>query len=158
MNEPPIDKSTWGAGPWQQEPDRVEFEHAGFPCLLRRSPLGGHWCGYAAVPPGHPDHGLHYSDVDVDVHGGLTYASACDGEICHVPKPGEPDDVYWFGFDCGHYLDILPAMEARDRLDGFERLFQEPRVYRVYRDLAYAMSETKQLAEQLARRLKFGQI
>ena len=30
MNQlPTIDRSTWGRGPWDAEPDRVEFEHAG---------------------------------------------------------------------------------------------------------------------------------
>lgn len=87
------DKSDWGAGPWQDEPDRVEWDHAGLPCLAARSPTGGNWCGYAAVPPGHPLHGQDYNAVDVDVHGGLTYADRCGGHICHVPKPGEPEDV-----------------------------------------------------------------
>src|SRR5688572_11433893 len=104
----PVDKSEWGDGPWQTEPDRVEFEHAGLPCLMSRHPTLGHWCGYVAVPPGHPMHGKEYDSVEVDVHGGLTYGSACRGHICHVPKPGEPDDVFWFGFDCGHAGDYGP--------------------------------------------------
>ena len=58
----PIDKSTWGDGPWQQEPDRVEFRHPGLPCLLVRHPRLGVWCGYAAVPPGHALYGKPYDD------------------------------------------------------------------------------------------------
>ena len=85
--ETPIEKSAWGPGPWQDEPDRIEFEHAGLPCLMLRSTTGGNWCGYAAVPPGHPAHGKPYQDVDADVHGGLTYADKCRDYICHVPKP-----------------------------------------------------------------------
>lgn len=63
----PVDKSSWGDGPWQQEPDRAEWTHRGLPCLA--------------------------------VHGGLTYSDRCHDDICHVPAPGEPDDVWWFGFD-----------------------------------------------------------
>jgi len=146
----PIDKSTWGDGPWQTEPDRVEFEHAGLPCLLVRNRTGN-WCGYAAVPPGHPYHGADYSVPDVSVHGGLTYANACAGQICHAPKPGEPDDVYWFGFDCAHFMDLVP---------GFAHLFagmpelSTLGVGDVYRDVAYVTEETKRLAEQLAARAK----
>ena len=44
--------AAWGQGPWDDEPDRVDFEHAGFPCLLLRNPRLGQWCGYVAVPPG----------------------------------------------------------------------------------------------------------
>jgi len=142
-----LPKSEWGDGPWQTEPDRVEWRHAGLPCLIRRSPgVTGVWCGYVAVPPGHPAHGAGYDDVAVDVHGGLTYAGDCDGDegvgICHVPRPGEPADVYWLGFDCGHAFDICPALEARYR-DLATR-------DQVYRDLAYVTAETESLAEQLA--------
>jgi len=123
---------------WKTEPDRVEFEHAGLPCILRRGPLGA-WCGYAAVPPGHPYHGKSMDDIQVDVHGGVTYAEACQGEICHVPKPGEPDDVWWIGFDCSHAWDLVPGMLRYGVSAG-----------QIYRDRAYVTGETKRLAEQLA--------
>ncbi len=29
-----VDKTGWGDGPWNDEPDRVDFHHAGFACLL----------------------------------------------------------------------------------------------------------------------------
>lgn len=49
------DKKNWGPGPWQDEPDHVEFEHAGLPCILHRNKhVTGAWCGYAVVTPGHP--------------------------------------------------------------------------------------------------------
>jgi hypothetical protein len=114
-----IDKSKWGPGPWQDEPDRVLFEAHGFPCLIVRVPHSGHLCGYVAVPPGHPWHGKGYDDVRTkdgewpDAHGGLTYAGACSGTICHVPKPGEPDDVWWLGFDHAHCGDSSPFDSMR---------------------------------------------
>ncbi len=160
----PIDKSTWGEGPWQAEPDRAEWEHAGLPCLAIRN-RSGVWCGYAAVPPGHPSHGQDYNDVPVEVHGGLTYGSLCDGHICHVPKPGDPDDVYWFGFDCHHGGDFGPGMHARTRHYGgaFSDVdydhasavaTREAHPDRwdvdVYRTLDYVQGETNRLAEQLA--------
>lgn len=134
------DKEKWGPGPWQNEPDRLEFEHAGLPCLMVRSSLGN-WCGYAAVPPGHPFHGQHYDKPDVEAHGGLTYGGACAGSICHVPKPGEPDDVWWFGFDCAHAYDVVP--EIRHRLGG---IFGGDK----YRNVVYVRHQVERLAEQLA--------
>lgn len=156
--DPP--KSSWGDGPWLHEPDRVDFQHAGLPCLLLRNHHGV-WCGYAAVPPGHPLHGLPYGDVDVDVHGDLTYSDACQGPVCHVPAPGEPADVWWFGFDTAHAFDYVPGMEARMRerndptLSALKAQIAALPTYSymrdVYRDLAYVRAETESLAEQLAR-------
>lgn len=133
-----IDRSKWGDGPWDGEPDRVEFEHAGLPCLMVRSTMG-HWCGYAAVPPGHALHGAYYDKPDVNVHGGLTYSGDCGGQICHVPKPGEPDAVWWFGFDCAHLGDHSPGL----------RPFSGGTDGESYKTHGYVMAETMRLAEQL---------
>jgi hypothetical protein len=146
MTEERIDKSTWGDGPWQEEPDRLEWRHARFPCLMIRQRYSGNWCGYVGVPPGHPLHGKHYEDPDVSVHGGLTYSDACqeDGHICHVAQPGEPEHVWWFGFDCNHAFDYAPGMAARMREFGHYSAED------AYRDLAYVQAETNRLAEQLS--------
>lgn len=138
-------KAAWGPGPWQDEGDRKEFTHNGFPCLANRNPMGA-WCGYVAVPPGHPWHGLDYDSVEADVHGGLTYAGKCHGEICHVPAPGEPDDVYWLGFDCGHEFDLLPELYAHYPL--LPTRIGSRAV--VYRDLAYVEAQIRSLADQAA--------
>jgi len=163
MIDPSLDdKSTWGKGPWHGEPDRVEWRHAGLPCLAIRNHHGA-WCGYAAVPPRHPLHGKDYDTPDVRVHGGVTYASLCADGICHVAKPGEPEDVWWFGFDCMHSGDFAPAMHARTRRLGgpfrdeaydheaaVAALASETVRRDVYRTLDYVLAETNQLAEWLA--------
>jgi hypothetical protein len=152
VEHPLIDKSSWGPGPWQEEPDRIEFQHAGLPCLMVRHDRGGHWCGYAAVPPGHPLHGKSYDDADVEAHGGLTYAKKCEGEICHVPAPGEPDDVWWFGFDCAHAGDFAPGHEATMMsIPAIVKLRSKNPFIRddVYRDMRYVRDQTERLAEQL---------
>jgi hypothetical protein len=136
-----IDKSAWGPGPWQDEPDRWEGEAGGFPLLATRGP-GGHWCGYVAVPPGHPWHGKDYNDVPMEAHGGLTYADACQGKICHIPKPGESDDVWWFGFDCAHLGDYAPKFDLDRRRYGVSR------PHDTYRTLAYVQQQCRQMAEQ----------
>jgi hypothetical protein len=139
-----IDKTKWGHGPWQHEPDRIEWRHLGLPCLIARNSGGGNLCGYVGVPPGHPWHGKDYSDLDnVDVHGGLTYSRGCAevGAVCHVPAPGEPDGIWWLGFDCAHSGDSRPGWA-----DHFK--FQEE--YSVYRDVEYVRREVERLAEQAA--------
>ena len=102
------DKTRWPRGEWDNEPDRVDFLHAGFSCFILRNMLGA-WCGYVGVPSTHPAYRQDYNDVDVDVHGGLTYADVCGDHICHIPEPGMPDDVWWLGFDTNHYCDYAPG-------------------------------------------------
>lgn len=70
----------WPSGEWDSEPDKLQWpdEATGLPCLAVRHASLGHWCGYVGVPPEHPWAGHTYdSDVEVDVHGGLTFADAC---------------------------------------------------------------------------------
>jgi len=77
-----------------------EWKHAGLDCAVTLNREAGFRCGYVRVPPTHPAHGKHYDLVDVDVHGGLTFA---DIEPCaHDDGTG-----WWFGFDCGHLGDAL---------------------------------------------------
>jgi hypothetical protein len=136
-----------GDGPWTSEPDKVVWidEATGLDLMIHRNPMGA-WCGYVGVPPGHPWHGRGYSDVDVTVHGGLTYAAACqEGDdpaegICHIPQPGRPADVWWLGFDCAHGgLDLLPGLFEHT---GYSDLGGH------YRDVAYVTGQCQALALQ----------
>lgn len=191
-----LPKSEWGEGPWQHEPDKMEWrdEETGLPCLIVRGPAGA-LCGYVGVAPSHPFHGLSYDGLpkavhdaqmedfrarmlarktfseigeiaaglerqepdavgqmvgEIEVHGGLTYSDKCTGKICHVPEPGESDDVWWFGFDCAHAGDYLPAFERRDDpvlglgcKTGWGGVIE-------YRDIPYVQAECATLAKQLA--------
>lgn len=71
-----VDKSSWPRGPWDDEPDKKQWRDpaSGLPCLIVRGPSGS-LCGYVAVGPDHPAYGKGYDDVDVTVHGGLTFAA-----------------------------------------------------------------------------------
>ena len=144
-----VPRSEWGDGPWQQEPDRVDFIHAGFSCLLLRSRSGA-WCGYVGVPSGHPSYGKAYADVPVGVHGGLTFSGPCQGDICHTPQPGMPDDVYWLGFDCSHAGDLDPAMHAYEKRYMPEIMPLPPGFEEIYRNLEWVRNEVESLAVQLA--------
>lgn len=211
-----VDKSDWGDGAWQQEPDKKQWqdEATGLPCLIVRGP-GGALCGYVGVAPGHPLHGKDYSDCVfpdrhedhekdgtwhyncapqgvLEAHGGITFAHGCaeidqdawarakvryekaeaeakkfrHGDsaeflrdvgpvigsfetwaeyqrgrtICHIGAPGEPDHVWWFGFDCAHLGDYSPKCERRS-YSGDD----------VYRTLEYVTEQVTSLAAQLAK-------
>lgn len=149
-----VDKAGWGDGPWQDEPDKIQWidEETNLDCLIHRGPMGN-LCGYVGVPPGHPAHGKSYDGIDVDVHGGLTYSEFCqegDDEaagVCHIPLPGRPVKVWWLGFDCGHAFDVMPAMDARQRVAGLPPLrFGNE----TYKSVAFVRAEIRRLARQLA--------
>lgn len=146
-----IDKTDWGDGPWQHEPDRSEWRIGPFVALALRQPTSGHWCGYLGVPPGHPWHGQDYVDVAVEVHGGLTFAQASMEDdrpqrerVCHVPQPGEPADVWWLGFDCAHFMDRRPGEDVRYGRMRLSDLTREG----TYRDLDYVTDQIAGMATQ----------
>jgi hypothetical protein len=166
------DKSSWDRGPWDDEPDKVQWvdEATGLDCLIVRGPMGC-WCGYVGVAPGHRFHGLHYNEIErydedyyPDVHGGLTFAGGCDEHapeeagICHIPFDGRPTNVWWLGFDCGHAFDVSPGLDARMRDIRAEIEAENPNLKRptdgpfaeVYRDLSYVREQVTGLAAQIA--------
>jgi hypothetical protein len=118
-------------------PDAVlaEGSHAGYQWAVVHNGMG-HRCGYVRVPKGHPWHGKGYDDINVEVHGGLTFAEPdkpCDKEGA--------DDAYWVGFDCAHGGDApdpqLPA-EYRMRTRGDDTVKTQ----------AYVEAECRSLCEQ----------
>lgn len=160
------DKSGWPDGPWRAEPDKLQWvTEAGLPGLIVRNGAGA-LCGYVGIPEGHPWFAKRYSECatpevhedpedgenhswcnhspgsQVEVHGGLTFSDFCSPDhergICHTPGPGEPDRVWWLGFDCGHSFDYAPGYQKL----GFPQA--------VYRDLAYTKRQVERLAAQLA--------
>jgi hypothetical protein len=147
-----IDKTTWTRGEWDSEPDKVQWPDptTGLPCLAVRNPVGC-WCGYVAVSEAHPWFEKHYTDklVQIDCHNELTFSNFCvhnDKEhgICHMPDQGEPERVWWFGFDCAHSGDLMPAIEAK--LGGLISLIYPD----TYKNLAYVRKGCTEIAWQLA--------
>ena len=76
----------------------------------------GYANGYVAVPPEHPMYGKDYDEVDVSIHGGLTFSEKKSD--MNSPKWWEtvekldftediPEDYWIFGFDTCHAGDGL---------------------------------------------------
>lgn len=144
-----------GAGPWDDEPDKVQWVDGDtdLDCLAVRNHMGA-WCGYVGVPPGHPSYGKY--DDQFSVHGGITFASMCEEDapegygICHIPLPGREPEVWWLGFDCGHFMDLQPVMAAREpELFGSLRPDRYGRFAPTYKPLAYVQEQCADLASQL---------
>ena len=142
------DKSGWGSGRWNAEPDKVVWvdEATGLDCMINRNKRLGFLCGYVGVPKSNTHHGKGYDDAPGDVNGGLTFASACfpapegpEFGVCHIEQPGRPENVWWFGFDCGHLYDTSPGMTDD---------FWEPNA--TYKTFDWVVRQVTSLATQLA--------
>jgi hypothetical protein len=145
-------KSLTKIGPWTGEPDKVQWtdKETQLPCIIKRSPIAGMWCGYVGIPKEHSLYGLDSEEINhlsiLNIHGDITFAAACqegppEATICHIPQEEKLDDVWWLGFDCAHSFDIIP--NASGLLEILPDLSS-------YRDIDFAKDETTKLAKQLA--------
>ena len=128
-----MDKSTWSEGPWMDEPDQIRWddESTKLPCLIFRGELG-QLNGYVGVQK-HPYYNLPYDDAKIEalqVHFGVNLAGT----------HSEYGDIWWFGFDCAHYTDVIPKLLA-----SMKSSFPDA----VYRDIEYVTKQCEQLAQQL---------
>jgi hypothetical protein len=142
-------KAQLPAGPWIEEPDKAVWVDAAtaLSCMIVRNSSGA-LCGYVGIPNTHEHYGVTHDELyNLSCHGGLTFSSKCqegvrecDRAVCHTPVEAneEEEDVWWLGFDCGHYGDLLPAHRGWGS-------------YRVgaYRSFDYVKQEVEDLAKQL---------
>lgn len=130
-----VARMSWGRGPWANEPDLIAWEFAGLPCVMLRNQFGA-WCGYVAVPASHPCHGLGPDDEllveGLPSHGGITFFGRAEGLCAELGV----DDVWFYGFDCGHFWDLMPGLKVAGG---------------AYRDVEYVRAHCEQLAAVLAR-------
>lgn len=78
------------------------WEHAGLRCAIVPNRHLGMFNGYVRLPEDHPGRHGTYDQIDVDVHGGLTYG---------------PDPDGWVGFDTGHFGDFWAPDDLMGYLD-----------------------------------------
>lgn len=142
-----MDKSSWGEGAFQQEPDKAYWVDpaTGLDCLIVRNDSGA-LCGYVGVPESHPYFGLseNWSTIrELKVHGGITFTSFCSEDkehgVCHVPDSGRPEHVWWIGFDTAHAGDLCP---------GWSWLRVMPS-WNTYKNFDYVKAEVESLSQQL---------
>lgn len=89
--------------------------YKGFECVVSKHDTMGHYCGYVGIPKGHPDWGKGYDEVDIVVHGGLTFSEQGDGSKNFPNK-----EKWYFGFDCAHVGDFIPMTGYRIALGLFD--------------------------------------
>ena len=140
----------------------------------------GHHCGYVGVPPGHPLHGVGYSQPcdalspmpdsePLGKRGVLAvFCAAGDPERARSPEmvfdvhgsitysggspdyPAQSDNLWWFGYDCAHAGDS-PSPEAQAKK---REMHPDHRFLwertGEFRDIDYCVTECESLARQIA--------
>ena len=140
-----IDNQDWGKGAWTSEPNMMIWtnEETSLTCIILRSRITGALCGYVGVNKGHLCFGVHYDDLCIDIHGGLTFSGHRTNYDNYTEIDLGLDEVWWIGFDCSHYGDYTPIIEHllkdMDCLKNFG----------VYRDIDFVKNECKKLAKQI---------
>ncbi len=103
-----IDRKDWVFGPYCTEPDVIKLQHKStkYICWIRRVQLG-QLCGYVEVPKNHImfqwDASESMPPADPS-HGGVTFSDFLSGR--------KKKKKWAVGFDCAHYQDFMPKLEA----------------------------------------------
>jgi hypothetical protein len=138
----------------KSEPNEETFDYKGYKCLIIRHPEFLHLCGYVGVNKDHKYYKKHYDEVDIDVHGGLSWSDFWEDQN---------DGLWYLGFDTGHAWDLSPGMHSRTPetrkskywIDGVEHeytlrdLSRELMENETYRDIDYVRQECKRMVDQL---------
>ena len=108
----------------KNEPNNFAYIIHNTICRIVRHELFGHYCGYVYLYKDHPFYGAHYEELDINVHGGLTYSKENNG--------------WWIiGFDCNHLGDYaIPNIDYHIKSLG------------EYRDFEYVKNECDNMAKQ----------
>ncbi len=120
----------------QNEGDSKKWVYEGYTCLIKRSKYMGHLCGYIGLPPTHKLYKKHYDDIDVMVHGGLTFADFWEDER---------DNLWYVGFDCAHYGDFQPGLAKLS--PGYLRYGLDQGT--TYKNMDFVTKECESLVDQL---------
>ena len=107
---------------------------AGYPAIVVAISRG-HRCGFVQLPDNHPCSGKDCDDLEISVHGGVTYS---EGNV--------------FGFDCAHYMD---AQDVTIMDDYHKKLYSTYPGYRkkvgTVKTTEFCSAECESMAAQFKR-------
>ena len=97
--------------------------------------------GYVGLPKWHPWFNIHYNDIYVDVHGGLTFSEF------NKDYPVENDNLWWLGFDCAHCNDAPDINEVENpEVRAIHLSFPREGIIRT---LEYCIEQCELMSQQL---------
>lgn len=113
-----------------------EWTTYGLQCVVSQPRQYQNRCGYVRLPIGHKYWGKGCDEIEVSVHGGLTFTGRAE------------DGSWWIGFDCAHYEDawIDPSVRIEDvTIESVHQLLMRKHFW----SLEEVVAETEQIAQQL---------
>lgn len=122
--------------------EKTWITKAGYPAAVVVQPMG-HRCGYVQIPKDHPEAGKDYDDIEVSVHGGITYGSTnTEGTV--------------FGFDCDHSCDKPdPNLMSESSKQVYEKFRKPDYLFYLYKSdfatiksLDFCVAECEKMADQ----------
>jgi len=129
-------------GPWDDEPNQLEWQEGDFTCVILRHHEYGHLTGNVGVPFGHPLFKKYWCDIEHDAidnnlpfefpHFGLDYSGPLHD--CYLYEPIRHKEVWFFGFHCTHPEDRSPYLPTEDHYPSL-----------IYRTIDYVKSEIDKL-------------
>lgn len=147
----PVARVNWDKGPWDGEVDIYEWrdQKTGLPCLIVRNFRLGFLCGYVGVPASHKLYRKDWTKKSFpDLGFDINYSKGCGYYICHKPRHGEPDNIWWLGFDSGHSGDFVPGTAYLMKHLGRPELAQR-HDWETYRTVAMVANKVTALARVL---------
>ena len=125
-----------------------DFEYKGYRCITTFTSMGFR-CGYVGIPNN------KITDADKDafersicVHGGITFS----GDNHPVPS----DDLWFIGFDCGHYGDgydfdeVLRLWGEDNSIRESIKILADGKFHQFpARTLEYVQNECRQMVDQI---------
>lgn len=124
---------------YEKDIDGLLFTYKNSICLILRNTHMGHLCGYVGVPEGRKFYRAHYdtisNEIDCDIE--LTWS----GFRLNHQFVNKYKDLWWVGFDCGHFNEWMPKMPRIEKYDSSIQL--------VYRSIPWVMEECKKLVDVL---------
>jgi hypothetical protein len=143
-----IDKSEWGKGPWENEPDLQSWidSETQYACVTRRNMFGA-WLGHVGLDASHPLYMLQPGAPEfefIETHGSpeLFVGFYEDDAKRFVP----PQKLWWIGFSCMQSTDYCPLTDREPYIKGK----RGKATTKTYRTFEYVCEQVLFLASQLA--------
>jgi len=76
--------------------------------------FGGWGNGYVGLPKWHPYYKLHYDNIPINIHGGLTFSEL-----------DEDEDLWVIGFDTNHFMDDIVKWSFENVKEETEHLMNQ---------------------------------
>ena len=102
------------------------FDYKGYKCMIKNNSMYNTKLGHIVIPNNDKLYNAKWDEIDINVHGGITFAGELDGEFV-------------IGFDCMHFFDL----DMKDNEEDAAKIFE------CNKTIDYVRQELKNAVEQI---------